>query len=215
MVSNSNRTDVVILGAGGHAKSVIEATNAGNTYNIRGLTTHKNYNGPSKVLDCPVLGDDSCLPELVCNGLQKFIVGIGSVGDNSARKRLFDLGVSQNLTPAAILHPAAIVSGSANIEPGTVVLGGAIIGADCLIGNNVIINHGAIVEHDCKIGNHVHISTGACLAGAVNIGEAAHIGAGATIIQGITIGSNAVVAAGAVVVSDVAADMTVRGVPAR
>ena len=49
----------------------------------------------------------------------------------------------------------------------------------------------------------------------VNIGNDVHIGANATILPGVTIGDNAVVGAGAVVTKDVAAGVTVVGVPAR
>lgn len=206
--------NVVLLGAGGHAKGVIEALVAQDTFTIYGLTSHPEYTGPADVLGYPVLGDDSIVPQLRSSGLSHYIIGLGSVRANSKREQLFKFGTSCHLTPVCAIHPAALVSDTASVQSGSVIFSGAIVGADSYIGHNVIINHGAIVEHDCVIGDHAHVATGACLAGGVTVEPSAHIGAGATLLQNICIGANAVVAAGAVVTRNVKADTTVRGVPA-
>lgn len=206
---------VVLLGAGGHAKGVIETLVAQGGFIIAGLTSHPDYKGPCSVLGYPVLGDDSIVAQLKSTGLANYLLGLGAVGDNAKREQLFKFGSLSNLTPISAIHPAALVSETAIILAGSVVFSGAIVAADCSIGHNVIINHGAIVEHDCTIGNHVHIATGACLTGGVTVESSAHIGAGATVLQNLHVGKNAVVAAGAVVTRHVAANTTVRGVPAR
>ncbi len=53
------------------------------------------------------------------------------------------------------------------------------------------------------------------MSGACVIGERAMIGAGAVVLQELEIASGAVVGAGACVVRNVAADLTVKGIPAR
>lgn len=210
-----NKSEIIILGAGGHSKGVIESILAQGVYSIRGLTAPANETSTEHVLGYSILGDDSLIPSLLSSGLDHFIVGLGGVGNNAPRRRLYELGITSGLTPVSTIHSAALVSESCSIASGTVVFSGAIIAADSCIGHNVIINHGAIVEHDCIVDDHVHIATGACLAGMVHVGCSAHIGAGATILQGIVVGENAIVAAGAVVAKDVNAGSMVRGVPAK
>jgi acetyltransferase-like isoleucine patch superfamily enzyme len=78
-----------------------------------------------------------------------------------------------------------------------------------------VLYSGAIVEHDSRIGAHVYLSPGAVLSGGVTVEDGAFVGAGAAVIPGVRIGPGAIVAAGAVVIRDVAARVTVLGVPAR
>jgi UDP-perosamine 4-acetyltransferase len=208
-------TKVIGLGAGGHAKVVIEALLSKHEYHLVGLLDPNETLYGQKILNIPVIGSDEQLPALIQQGITKSFVGVGSVGNADLRRRLFMLGKAHRLEPLTIIHPQAVVSPSAHLGEGTVVFAGAVINAEARIGENVIINTGAIVEHDCMIGDHAHIATGARLAGAVTVGAGAHIGAGATVRQRIKIGENAVVGAGAVVVKNVVDGITVIGIPAK
>jgi len=163
----------------------------------------------------PVLGNDEMIEKLMKEGVSHFVVGLGGIGDNQPRQRLFELAVRTGLVPLLVKHPAAVISPGAGIGDGCQFLPGCIVNTGARLGVNVIVNSGAIVEHDCVVMDHAHISTGARLAGGVLVEAGAHIGAGATIRQGIRIGANAVVGAGAVVVKNVEPMVTVAGVPAR
>ncbi len=207
------KVNLVGLGAGGHAKVLIEATRSSNIYEVAALLD-RNLIG-QVVLGVPVIGEDKDLPRLFQGGIKHFFVGIGSVGDMSSRRRVFDYGLSCKLEPATIVHRDTVISASAQLGAGTAVLAGAVLNADARVGANVIINTGAIVEHDCVIEDHVHIATGARLAGHVQVGMGSHIGIGATVRQGIAIGANTIVGAGAVVVNDIPAGWVVVGVLAR
>ena len=168
-----------------------------------------------KILDVPVLGGDELLPELASRGATHFIVGLGGVGDNKPRRRLYESGLKHGLTPLTIRHPAATCSPSATVGGGSAILPAAVINACAVLGANTIVNTGAIVEHDCVMEDHVHVATGSRLSSTVRVGAMAHIGAGATVRQSITIGEGAIVGAGAVVVRDVEPWTVVVGVPAR
>ena len=168
-----------------------------------------------ELLGVSILGGDELLPELVSQGVTCFVVGVGAIGDNRPRRRLFELGMAHGSTPLTVCHPSAVCSQWARIGAGSVILPVAIVNAGAILGINVIVNTGAIVEHDCMIGDHVHIATGARLASTVRVGAGAHIGAGATGRQRISIGEGALVGAGAVVVKDVLPRTVVVGVPAR
>jgi UDP-perosamine 4-acetyltransferase len=206
---------VIGLGAGGHAKVVIEILRTGDeSYQLAGLLDPKPELQGKDVLGVPVLGSDDFLPVLKRNGIDHFFVGLGSIGDTRPRQRLFELARQYELKPIDAIHPQAIVSPSVDVGKGVTIMAGAVVNSCTRLGVNVIINTGAIVEHDCVLGNHVHIATGARLASTIQVDSGAHIGAGATIKQGVTIGERAIVGAGAVVVRDVAPHTVVIGVPA-
>jgi sugar O-acyltransferase (sialic acid O-acetyltransferase NeuD family) len=205
---------VIGLGAGGHAKVMIEILRAAGGFHIVGLLDSNLKAKGEAVLGVTILGDDSVLPDFVMNGVAHFFLGVGSVGDSTIRRRIYEMAVAQGMQAVRAIHPWSVVSSSAEFGAGITVMAGAIINACSIIGVNVIVNTGAIIEHDCIIGDHSHVATGARLAGAVRVGRMSHIGAGATVRQGIEIGENAVIGAGAVVVKNVTSGSIVAGVPA-
>ena len=202
------------LGAGGHAKVVIEIIRLMDKYDIVALLDPESDLHGKKLFEIPVLGDDSKLNELRDSGVTHFFIGLGSVGDSSTRKRLFEQAVAAGMQPIDAIHPGSEISVSARLGEGATIMANVVINASAVIGINNIINTGAIVEHDCFLGDHVHLATGAKLASTVTIGTGAHIGAGATVRQLINIGEDAIVGAGATVVKDVPAGLTVVGNPA-
>lgn len=205
----------VILGGGGHARVLIEILQLNGLATAYAVLDADCSRWGQNLLGVPIIGDDNLLPELVNRGVNCFVVGLGSTGNNQPRQRLFDLSLSYNLKPLTMVHPTAFCSKWAKLGPGCQLFPGSIINAGAILGANVIVNSGAIVEHDCVLSNHVHVATGARLASAVQAGRGAHIGAGATIRQGITIGEGAIVGIGAAVVKDVSPYTVVTGVPAR
>jgi sugar O-acyltransferase (sialic acid O-acetyltransferase NeuD family) len=203
---------VLGLGAGGHAKVVIEALEAAGGYEIVGLL---DPNRTGSVLGIPVLGDDALLERQYHEGVTHAFIGLGGAGDTAPHRRLYELAKSHGFEIVSVVHPSAVVSRSAQVGEGATVLAHAVVGAEARLGDDVIVNTGAIVEHDCRVGDHVHVASGAALASGVEIGEGAHIGIGASVRQGVRIGSRSLVGAGAAVVEDVEADVVVAGVPAR
>jgi len=206
---------VIGLGAGGHAKVVVETLRLTGGYEFAGLLDPKKELWGSGIMGVSVLGGDSLLPELYGRGVRHAFIGLGGTGDNRPRQRLYEHALSQGFQLVQVVHPQAVVSPSALLGDGITIMAGAIINAEAHIGFNVIVNTGAIVEHDCMIGNHVHVATGVKLASTVRVAEGAHIGVGASVRQGICIGEWAVIGAGAVVVKDVEPWTVVAGVPAR
>jgi len=206
---------VVGLGAGGHAKVVIEILQLMGGYELVGLLDPKKELWNTEVLGVPVLGGDDLLPKLYKEGVRHAFIGLGTVGDTRPRRELYEKACSYGFQIVRAIHPQATVSSSAVIGDGPTIMASALINAAAKLGDNVIVNTGAIIEHDCVIGDHVHIATGARLASVVHVGNGSHIGLGASIRQCICIGRNAIVGAGAVVVEDVPDDVVVAGVPAR
>ena len=211
----SIKVKVIGLGAGGHAKVVIEILQAVKGLELAGLLDPADELKDQFVLGVPVLGDDKLISALADVGVEKFFIGTGGKSETMTRQRLYELGVSSGLRPIKAVHSGAVLSASADIGEGVSIMATAVINAKARLGVNVVVNTGAIVEHDTIIGDHVFISTGCRLAGGVRVGTGAFIGTGATVMPGVEIGAQSVVGAGAVVVKNVAPDTVVAGVPAR
>ncbi len=147
---------VVILGAGGHAQSVLEAIKLLPDFEVVGLFDDNPNLWKTKQWGFPVVGGIEAL-------------------------KLFPASKTVGFVPVTIVHPKATVSSSAQVGSGTVILANAAIGPGTRIGEDVIINTSAVVDHDCKLSDHVHISQGAVLAGNVIVGEGALISVGAIV----------------------------------
>lgn len=206
---------IIGWGAGGHAKSVIDAVESLDGWEIVGLIDSDANRWGATVAGHRIIGGEEKLESLHADGVRYAFVGVGGVGNNLPRMRVFRQLLQLGFEVPFICHVTSRVSSSAEIGRGTVILAGAIVGAATRLGEDVIVNTGAIIDHDCEVGAHSHISTGSRLGGSVRVGTAAHIGIGATIREGVSIGERAIVGAGAVVLGDVPDGVTVVGVPAR
>jgi sugar O-acyltransferase (sialic acid O-acetyltransferase NeuD family) len=204
---------VLILGAGGHAKVLIDALQQSGRSMV-GITDPYSALWGTSLMGVPILGHDDKILEYSPQEIL-LVNTLGSVKDTSARRRLFETWKAKGYTFAQVIHPRAICAPDVVLAEGVQVLAGAIINTASRIGQNTIVNTGAIVEHDCVIGAHIHIAPGARIAGQVTIGDHTHVGIGSTIIQNLTIGENCLIAAGAVVVKSVKAGSVLMGVPAK
>ena len=201
---------MLVIGAGGHAKVVIELVRAIGAYEIIGLID-VNLSGPP-ILGVPILGTDGDLPRLRREGIAHAFVGIG----NNQRRLQTGYYLRQNdFEIINAISPAAIVSASARLGYGIAVMAGAVINAEARVDDFSIINTHSSVDHDCWIGECAHVCPGSTLAGNVRVGRLAFIGAGATVIPGTTIGQNATIGAGASVLRDVPDGASAWGVPAK
>ena len=202
---------IVIVGAGGHAKVVLDSLVASGVYEIVGLTDSDQSKWGTLVGGYPVLGDDDVLPTLRGEGVDGAIIALGS---NRMRACLFEHAMTLGFKMVNAIHPRSWASSSAQIGDGVVVMAGAVINSDAKVGNNVIINTGATVDHDCRIGDHAHIAPGCHLGGNVQVGTGTLVGIGASVIPDKRIGQWSIVGAGAVVVRDLPDNCVAIGVPA-
>lgn len=204
---------VIILGAGGHAKVLIDALLASSVV-IVGIVDPDPALMGTTILGVSVLGGDDVVDEYPPSEIQ-LVNGLGSVGLPVKRQQIFERFKSMSYYFATIVHPSAVVASNVVLGEGAQVMAGAVIQPDSRIGINSVINTRASVDHDCIIGDHVHIAPGVTLSGGAAVGAGSHIGTGATLIQGISIGRGCQVAAGAVVIRNIIEGTKVRGVPAR
>ena len=204
---------VIVLGAGGHAKVLIEALLASSAV-ITGVVDPDLTLVGTTIHGVQVLGGDDVVNEFPPSEVQ-LVNGLGSVSLPVKRQQLFERFKGIGYDFATVVHPSAVVASDVELAEGAQVMAGVVIQPGCSIGVNSIINTRVSVDHDCSIGDHVHIAPGVTLSGGVAVGSCSHIGTGATVIQGINIGAKSVIGAGALVLKDVAPCITVVGIPAK
>ncbi len=180
-------------------------------YQIVGYTDVTNK---GKLWGIHYLGDDSVVETYSADKIL-LANGLGSIGDNSGRMRLYLSFKEKGYSFINAIHPSAIISPNAIVGEGVQIMAGAVIQAGTKLGCNTIVNTRASVDHDCIIGEHVHIAPGATLSGGITIHASSHIGTGAVIIQGIVVGTSSIIGAGTVVIRDVPEQTKVVGVPAK
>ena len=204
---------VIVLGAGGHAKVLIDTLLA-LSVELIGIVDSASAPKQGSVLGIPIIGNDEMVLNYPTDEV-RLVNGLGSVTSTADRKRLFVDFKSKGYGFAGINHPSAVIAREVSLAEGVQVMAGAVIQPGCALGENTIVNTGASVDHDCSIGAHVHLAPGTTLSGGVEVGSETHIGTGATVIQGIRLGEGSLIAAGALVTEDVPDNVTVMGIPAK
>ncbi|MGM0502721.1 MAG: acetyltransferase [Bacillota bacterium] len=206
--------NIVLIGAGGHCKVVIDIIQQNENYNLVGLIDKDHQNIGNKVLQVPIIGTDSDLEEILKQGqASSALIAIGSTGDNKLRKKLYDKIKELGYDFINVIHPNTTLAKSLKLGTANTIMAGAIINPEVVIGDNNIINTGSIIEHDTVIKNNVHVGPGVKISGGATIGNNTHLGTGATIIQHIKIGENCLIGAGAVVINDIPNNSVVVGNP--
>lgn len=205
---------ILLVGAGGHCKVVLDVLFSNNDYEVAGIVDIKDRVG-SKVLGVSVVGIDSDLPRFFKAGIKNCFIAVGSIGNSRPRVNLYDIAKKIGFSFPNLISSSALVSLSAIIGVGNYIAPGAIINAGAKIGNNCIINTGAVIEHDCTIGDFVHLAPGSILSGNVTVGNYTHIGTGSVIIQSLKIGTKVIVGAGSVVTKNIGKSIIVYGNPCK
>ena len=204
---------LVLIGGSGHASDVLQAVEALNAarpaYHVVGI-----------------LDDGDVDPRRFAS---RGVAHIGPVDDVSAVDAAYvlclgwpwtrhDLArrIGERGQPAPpIVHPSADVGVGVELGPGSVVLGHAHLSPFVCFGAHALVSYLASVGHDTTFGDHASVMPSAAVSGDVAGGHRVLVGAGAVVREGACLGDDVRIGAGAAVVGDVAAGLTVVGVPAR
>jgi sugar O-acyltransferase (sialic acid O-acetyltransferase NeuD family) len=206
------RRRIVVWGAGGHGKVVIDALLASGSHDVVGVIDDNSQKAGQELLGIPVLDFSDGLAAVI----SKWNVDCVSVaiGDNYARYGKFQEVRCLGLKPANVIHPSAHISPFVRMGEGITVLAGATINAGVVLEDNICVNTAASVDHDDYLEQSCHIQPNSTLTGTVRVEEFAYVGSGSVVAPNLTVHKYSYVGAGAVVVRDVPEGTIVIGVPA-
>lgn len=206
-------TPLVVVGAGGFGREVLDVIDAVNrnapTFHVVGVVDDALQSSELlKRRGVAHLGPVERLRDVDA----MFVVGIG---DPHTRAVVADLAHAWGREAVTLVHPAATMGFDVSLGAGTVVTAGVRITTNVVIGRHVHLNLNATIGHDAILGNCVTINPGATISGKAVVEDEVTIGTNAAVIQGVHLGRGAIVGAGAAVVRDVPPGVTAVGVPAK
>lgn len=182
------KTLLLVLGAGGHGRSVAEAAELSGQFEVVGFLDDA-LPADTSVLNSAVLGPMANMGDHR-TAVDQAIVAIGN---NAVRERLMQQLALTGFALATVVHPRAIVSPSAVLSVGSAVLAGAIVGTEARLGVGAIVNCGAVVDHHATVEDYGHLGVNASMAGGSVLGRSAWLQAGTTLGYGLQIAANKIV----------------------
>lgn len=197
---------LIIIGAGGFSKSIIDSVNYNEMELVGFIDTfkqgyHQNY---------PIIAND--ISEL--ENPQDFVYFIG-VGEPKARFQFLLLLKEYDLALVNIIDSTALLSRNVELGEGIYIGKMCIVNSDTKLADGVVINTRSLIEHGNSIGYCSNISTNVVLNGDVKVGNCSFIGS-CTVVNGqISIGSETTVGSGSVVIRNIPNKVVVAGSPTR
>lgn len=203
---------VIVIGAGGHAKVCIDILKDCGYQVVYVIRKNDDPDDSEYFYNVPIEYEINLAWIKDALGIDKAFVAIG---DNKIRVKLSSKLNDMGFTLVNAISSKAIISGTVLLGKGIAVMPGAIINADTVISRYSIINTGATIDHECKIKKGVHIAPGCNLAGNVIVGSNSFLGIGTKVIPNINIGENVIIGAGSTVIDNIPDNSKVVGSPAR
>src|SRR2546423_2259632 len=140
--------DVVIIGAGGHGRVVLEILRAGGQYNPIGFIDANTSLAGTEINGAPVIGPANQLPKLRQKKIKAAIIAIG---DNRMRMRYMQTLDDLCYELINAIHPDSTVASTAKLGRNVVVAAGAVVCTDSQVRDCAIVNTNAVVDHECVI----------------------------------------------------------------
>lgn len=208
------KTKLIIVGASGHAKVIIDVFEQMGTHEVLGMLDDNVPKG-TEILGYPLLGRIDEIQSILSNqtGVECFI----AIGDNWTRSQVANH--IQALIPgirwANAIHPFSHIGKGVVLGKGIAVLAGAVINSETTLGDFTILGSNSSLDHECKLGEFASLGPGCTVGGNVQIGQFSTVALGANIIHGIKIGAHAVIGTGATVLENFADNLVIYGTPAK
>lgn len=192
----------IMLGAGGHARSVLNVTKALDLQISYVVDQLKYENSRDKLWEgIPLLKSDKEITQFSPVEYE-LILGVGPSGRTNVRSQLYQQMANLGYSFPVLVAPNAVVATDAVIGQGTQILYNSYIGPGSVIGSNCVVNTSAIIEHDVVVLSNTHVAPGACVLGGCKIGENCLLGAQSCIIQNSVVPDGTFVKAGAIYKSE-------------
>lgn len=208
------KDQVIIIGASGHAKVIIDVFERMGTYEILGLFDDHIITG-TEVLGYRLLGKLMNVRPFLSEhpGVQVFI----AIGDNWTRYQVKSQleQETHNIKWAQAIHPFSHIGKGSKLGTGIAVFAGAVINSEAQLGDFAIVGSNSNIDHESRLGEYASLGPGCTLGGNVNIGDFSAIGLGADLIHGLTIGAHTIIGAGSTVLQNFGDKIVVYGTPAK
>jgi sugar O-acyltransferase (sialic acid O-acetyltransferase NeuD family) len=206
---------VVIIGAGGFAREVLDIFDAANavrpSYDVLGYIVEPEYGAPGAIVNGkPILGGFDWFA-----GKTDSLQAICAVGVPELRRRLTNQARLLNVRFCNVIHPTAILTRHIQMGEGVVITAGCILTNQIRIADHVHVNLDCTIGHDAVLEDFATLAPGVHVSGKVALEEGCYVGTGANIIDKKRIGAWSVVGAGSVITADVPPNTTVVGVPGK
>lgn len=178
----------IVIGSGGHARSLISILLRNNKKNIsiksfsKIKKNEKIFNKKLEKLDPIKDFKENC----------DYYLAIGSI---KQRVEYFIKLKKKNRKMPNIISKSANYNKTIKIGNGNFLGENIFIGPFTCIGSNNILNTSCSIDHECHIGDNCNISPGVVLAGRVKLGNNIFIGMGACIADNIKIVNNVIIGA--------------------
>jgi len=206
---------VVIIGAGGFGREVLDIFEADNekcnAWEILGFIDDNPHIQGQRIRGYPVLGGVDWFSKSEAESVKAVI----AVGENKLRRKIAQKAMSYGAKFCNIIHPSVIMTPHIKLGKGIIIAAGCIFTNNITIQDHVIINLDVTVGHDTVIESFVNLNPGVHINGNNKMLEGAYIGSGAVTVQNITVGKWSIVGAGAVVVRDIPEKVVAVGIPAK
>ena len=130
---------IVIIGCGGHAKSVVDIIERERKYEIVGFVD-RELNELFEYRGYKIIATDENLHELLSSGIRNAVIGIGFMGESNVRENLYRKLQKAGFKFPVIVDPTAVIALDAEIMDGTVIGKNVVVNSEAHIGENVILN---------------------------------------------------------------------------
>lgn len=201
-------TEVVIVGAGGHGREVLQALREEGRAEFLGFLddTEPNPNLLGRI-SAEWLGPIGRLEDLPAR--VRYLIGIGS----GRSRRAIDARAGTR-GAYTLVHPMTSVGPDVELAPGVVIFPFATVTTNIRLGRHTHVGRGSAVGHDATLGDYVSLFPLAAVSGNVHLGAGVTVGTTASIRQGLRIGAETTIGSGAAVVGDLPGGVVAVGVPA-
>ena len=208
-VTQSCAHEVVIIGAGGFSRELLQYVLDEGRLTVRGFLDDRDSADLELPQDYALLGR---IADYVPVPGEAFVL---AVGEPNVRAQIADRFLAAGGRFETVVHPRAYVASSATIGAGSIIAPFASVGASARVGELVQVHFYASVAHDVVVGRCTALSPYSVVNGGGRLGERVFMGTRATVNPLKAVGDGSKVTAGSVVYQDVPSGSIAMGNPAK